>query len=133
MGGLIVDSDLSGRRIWYSSALSNFCAWALAISILLLLLVAPWFWATLRRVALVGWLLAFASLLYVLLRGVHMVESMPHNCCWSQRLGRVMIVIERARLAVAQLSAVGVSDSGVRSFGFVSAFDIRHSSFRKLL
>ena len=51
----------------------------------------------------------------------------------SQRPGRVMIVIERARLGVAQLSAVGFSDSGVRSFGFVSAFDIRHSSSFKLL
>lgn len=44
---------------------SNLCFWMLAITIALLLFVMPWFWATLRQVALVGWVLAAASVLSV--------------------------------------------------------------------
>jgi len=46
---------------------SNLCAGTLMITTALLLFVLPWFWASLRYVALVGWLLAAGSLLSLLL------------------------------------------------------------------
>jgi hypothetical protein len=51
-----------------TETLSDFCFWTLGISIALLLFVMPWFWASLRHAALVGWLLAAASVLSFLLR-----------------------------------------------------------------
>jgi hypothetical protein len=44
-----------------TDTLSDLCFWVLWVSIALLLFVLPWFWARLRRIALVGWLLGFAS------------------------------------------------------------------------
>jgi hypothetical protein len=58
--GLFIERRLSG-------ALSDVCIWALLISIVLLLFVLPWFWSTLRHVALIGWVMAAASVLYLLL------------------------------------------------------------------
>jgi hypothetical protein len=57
--GLFFERRLSG-------ALSDVRIWALLISIVLLLFV-PWFWSTLRHVALIGWVMAAASVLYLLL------------------------------------------------------------------
>ncbi|MEO8425998.1 MAG: hypothetical protein ABI651_02690 [Verrucomicrobiota bacterium] len=65
--GLLIESNLASRHIWYSGTFSNICFWALGISIILLLFVLPWFWATLRHVALVGWLMAAASILFLAL------------------------------------------------------------------
>ncbi|MCW5557885.1 MAG: hypothetical protein KIT22_08645, partial [Verrucomicrobiae bacterium] len=48
-------------------ALSDVCSWTFGISIILLLFVLPWFWAALRHVALIGWLMGAVSVLYVLL------------------------------------------------------------------
>lgn len=52
---------------------SDLCFWMLVITIALLLFVMPWFWASLRYVALVGWVLAAASVLSftLLTRGGH--------------------------------------------------------------
>ncbi len=50
-----------------SGALSDVCFWVLGISIVLLLFVLPWFWSTLRHVALIGWVMGAASALYLLL------------------------------------------------------------------
>lgn len=44
-----------------SRTFEGMCAWSLGISLVLLLFVLPWFWATLRHVALIGWLMAAAS------------------------------------------------------------------------
>ena len=58
--GLFFERRLSG-------VLSDVCLWALVISIVLLLFVLPWFWSTLRHVAVIGWTMAAASVLYLLL------------------------------------------------------------------
>jgi FtsH-binding integral membrane protein len=50
-----------------SDVLSQVCFWALGISIAMLLFVLPWFWSTLRHVAVIGWTMAAASALYLLL------------------------------------------------------------------
>jgi hypothetical protein len=41
---------------WLTDTFSNFSLWMLVIAIVSLLFVLPWFWASLRYVALVGWL-----------------------------------------------------------------------------
>ncbi|HEY0455334.1 MAG TPA: hypothetical protein VGE41_03105 [Verrucomicrobiae bacterium] len=45
------------------------CYWAIGSCTVLLLLVLPWLWATLRRVALIGWLMGAGSILYILIYG----------------------------------------------------------------
>jgi hypothetical protein len=44
-----------------TDTLSDVCFFALWASIVLLMFVLPWFWARLRHLALVGWLLGFVS------------------------------------------------------------------------
>ncbi len=55
------------QRFSISGTLADVCFWALGISLVFLLFVLPWFWSTLRHVALIGWLMAAASVLYLLL------------------------------------------------------------------
>src|ERR1044071_2715912 len=61
--GLLGEHWLAARNIWYSAGFSNICIWTLGICIVLLLFVLPWFWAALRHVALLGWLMAAGSVL----------------------------------------------------------------------
>jgi len=52
------------ERLSLSGAFADICSWAFGISTVVLLFVLPWFWATLRHVALIGWLMGAASVLY---------------------------------------------------------------------
>ena len=65
--GLLVENHFAERGIWSSGVFCNVCALAFGISIVVLLFVLPWFWSTLRHLALIGWLMGFGSLLYGLL------------------------------------------------------------------
>src|SRR5436190_9406948 len=65
--GLLVVQLTSDRRIHHHGLFEDICGATLMTMMFFLLFVAPWFWASLRRVALTGWLLGFAALLYVLL------------------------------------------------------------------
>src|SRR5689334_7077158 len=46
--------------------LVSVCLWTRIITIALLLFVLPWFWSSLRTVALIGWLMAAASVVFML-------------------------------------------------------------------
>ena len=50
-----------------SGTFADVCFWSLGVCIVLLLFVLPWFWSTLRLVALIGWLMAATSVLYLLI------------------------------------------------------------------
>ena len=63
--GLLVE-----RRFSVGSGLfTEACLWTLGSSIVLLLFVLPWFWATLRHVALIGWLMGVSSIWWLLFSG----------------------------------------------------------------
>jgi len=57
---------INDRMSFGSGTLEDVCTWALGITFVLLLVVLPWFWDTLGHVALIGWLMAALSVLYVL-------------------------------------------------------------------
>jgi hypothetical protein len=68
--GLLAERNLSDRSIWQSGALSDVCVWSIVICTAVLLFVLPWFWAALRRVALLGWVMGALSLVcFALLSG----------------------------------------------------------------
>jgi hypothetical protein len=54
------------QRFSFSGRFGDVCFWVLGISVAFLLFVLPWFWSTLRHIALVGWFMAAASVLYFL-------------------------------------------------------------------
>ena len=58
---------INDRMSFGSGTLADVCGWAFCISVVVLAVVLPWFWDTLRHLVLIGWLMVALSVLYFLL------------------------------------------------------------------
>jgi hypothetical protein len=58
-----LESHLAAREIWSSDIIATASSISVAVTTLFLFFIIPWFWGSLRQIALIGWLLALCSLI----------------------------------------------------------------------